>query len=192
MPALPFLTEPLADERVVMRDGAERDIPEVLIAHQDDPEMHVLLGEERTPSGAELGRRAESEPAARRAGTGATLTILEPGSDVCRGQIYVHHLDWDHARAELGVWVAPQARRRELARRALALVARWLMCECGIERVALVTATHNRPMRHAGRGAGFREEGVLRAHLRERGRRVDAAVLSLVRADLEDRCSTGG
>ncbi len=186
MPAIPSLNEPLSDHRVVVRDGAERDIPEVLIAHQDDPDMHVLLGEERTPTGAELGRRAEGERGARIAGTGATLTILEPGSDECRGQIYIHHVDWDHTRAELGIWVAPQARGRGLARGALRLVACWLLRDCGIERVALVTATHNQPMRRAGRGAGFRDEGVLRAHLRERGRRVDAAVLSLVRGDLED------
>jgi len=153
--------------------------------------MHVLLGDERTPSGAELGRRAEGERGARIAGVGATLTILELGSDECRGQIYIHHIDWDRARAELGVWVAPQARGRGLARDALALVACWLVRDCGIERVALVTAMHNLPMRHAGRAAGFREQGVLRAHLRERGRRVDAALLSLVRSDLEDRCNTG-
>ena len=191
MPSIPALNEPLVDRCAVVRDGAERDIPEVLIAHQDDPEMHVLLGEERTPTGAELGRRAEGERGERIAGTAATLTILEPGSDVCRGQIYIHHLDWDHARAELGIWVAPQARGRGLGRGALRLVSCWLLRDCGIERVALVTAIHNEPMRRAGRGAGFREEGVLRAHLRERGRRVDAAVLSLVRRDLEGGCGTG-
>lgn len=191
MPAIPFLTEPLSDGLVTVRDAAELDIPEVLIAHQDDRDLYVLLGEERTPSGAELGRRAEGERAARIAGTGATLTIVAPDSDVCRGQVYVHHLDWDHARAELGIWVAPHARGRGVARRALVLVAGWLLRACGIERVALVTATHNQPMRRAGRAAGFREEGVLRAHLRERQRRVDAAVLSLVRSDLEARCGTG-
>ena len=185
MPPIPPLNEPLSDELVDVRDGAERDIPEILIAHEDDPEMHVLLGDERTPTGAELGRRAEGERGARIAGVGATLTIVEPGSDECRGQIYVHHVDWDRARAELGIWVAPQARIRGLARSALRLVAWWLLRDCGIERVALVTATHNQPMRRAARAAGFHEEGVLRAHLRERNRRVDAVVLSLARRDPE-------
>ena len=185
MPSIPRLNEQLTAPHVVVRDGAERDIPEVLIAHQDDPEMHVLLGEERTPTGAELGRRSEGESSTRSTGTGATLTILEPGSDECLGQIYIHHLDWDRKRAELGIWVAPQARGRGLARGALRLVSAWLLRNCGIERVALVTATHNQPMRHAGQGAGFREEGVLRAHLRERSTRVDAVVMALVRADLE-------
>ena len=36
----------------------------------------------------------------------------------------------------------------------------------------------------AARRAGLTEEGVLRAYLRERGRRVDVAVLSLLPADL--------
>ena len=59
MPAFPELTEPLHGERVALRYAAERDIPEILIAHQDDPELHVRLGLVRPPSGAELGRRIE-------------------------------------------------------------------------------------------------------------------------------------
>ena len=56
-----------------------------------------------------------------------TLTIVGSGSDVCVGQINVHHVDWDNARAELGIWVAPRARGKGLARTALRLVATWLL-----------------------------------------------------------------
>ena len=59
--------EPLGGRAVALRDYAERDIPEILIAHQDDPRLYVLAGEDRPPSGAELGRAAERE-AAERAG----------------------------------------------------------------------------------------------------------------------------
>ena len=107
--------------QVVLRDYAERDIPEILIAHQDDPRMHLLTGEDRPPSGAELGRAAEREPLERAAGERATLTILEPGSDACRGQIRVYPVDWDQSRAEVGIWLAPQIRGHGLGRSALTL-----------------------------------------------------------------------
>jgi RimJ/RimL family protein N-acetyltransferase len=38
----------------------------------------------------------------------------------------------------------------------------------------------------AARAAGFQFEGILRGYQRERGARVDCAVLSLVRSDLGD------
>src|SRR5947209_12977951 len=110
MPSIPHLTEPLGNTQVRVRDAAERDIPEVLIAYQDDPELHVRIGEERPPSGAELGRRADTEDVDRAAGRGASFTILDATDDVCRGQIYLHSISWEDRRAELGVWLAPQAR----------------------------------------------------------------------------------
>ncbi|MBV9837129.1 MAG: GNAT family N-acetyltransferase [Solirubrobacterales bacterium] len=183
MPALPNLPAPLRDERVLLRLGAERDIPEILIAHQDDPQMHVRFGQERPPSGAELGRRAEREAHQRAAGAELTLTILEPGSDDCRGQLDVHHLDWDHQRGELGIWVAPQSRGKGLARAALTLAAGWLFGVCGLERLELLTDPDNEPLIRAARAAGFSREGVLRRYRRERGERVDVLVLSLLPGD---------
>src|SRR5438105_10086864 len=107
MPSFPTLVEPLTDGSVSVRFAAERDIPEVLIAYQDDPELHLRMGEERPPSGAELGRLAERATADRAGGRGVTLTISRPGSDVCGGQLNVHHADWENARVELGLWLAP-------------------------------------------------------------------------------------
>jgi RimJ/RimL family protein N-acetyltransferase len=184
MPAFPQLTEPLANEHVMLRDAAERDIPEVLIAYQDDPELCARLGRERPPSAAELGQAAEREPAQRAAGTSAEFTILVPGSDLCRGQLNVHHVEWEHARGELGVWVSPQARGAGLASGALRLAGEWLLGECGLERLELLTEPDNEPMLRAARAARFAHEGVLRSYLVERGQRIDAAILSLLRGDL--------
>jgi RimJ/RimL family protein N-acetyltransferase len=170
---------------VAVRPGAERDIPEILIAYQDDRELHTRMGQERPPSGAELGRLAERAKADRAGGRSLTLTILEPGSDACRGQIYVHNVDWENARAELGIWVAPGSRDRRLAQRALALVAPWLLRQGRLERVELRTEPSNERMIRSARAAGFSDEGTLRAYTREGGPRVDNAVLSMVRRDLE-------
>jgi [ribosomal protein S5]-alanine N-acetyltransferase len=185
MPRIPAPTEPLGDERVALRLSAERDIPEILIAYEDDPQLHVNMGEDRPPSGAELGRREERAATERVAGSHVTLTILEPGSDVCRGQIYVHHVDWDNGRAELGMWLAPQIRGRRLAGPALALASAWLIRACGLQRLQIVTEPGNEPMIRAARAAGFRDEGILRGYMRERGRRVDVAIMSLLPGDLD-------
>jgi RimJ/RimL family protein N-acetyltransferase len=181
---LPELHQPLHDGLVKVRPAAERDIPEVLIAYQDDPELHLRLGEPRPPSGAELGRRAETAEADALAGRSLTMTIVEGADDACQGQVYVHHVDWENGRAELGIWVAPGRRGKGLARRSLALVAHWLLCDGGFERVEIATEPENGGMIAAAEGAGFVFEGVLRGNRRERDRRRDEAVLSLVRRDL--------
>jgi RimJ/RimL family protein N-acetyltransferase len=185
MVTFPDLTQPLDDHVIALRLAAERDIPEILIAHQDDPQLHARLGEERPPSGAELGREAECAHADRLAGARVELTIVASGDDECRGRVGVHHVDHDAARAELRVWVAPQYREQGFGRRALTLAARWLLAECGLQRLALLTETDNAAMLGAAAAAGFTQEGTLRAYWRGRRGRIDATVLSLLPTDLE-------
>jgi RimJ/RimL family protein N-acetyltransferase len=184
MPAIPPLPQPLSDESVGLRFTAQRDIPEILIAYEDDPQLHIRVGKRRPPSGAELGQELEAAKAKRAQGIRASLAILEPPADECLGEITVQEIDWDHARASLGVWVAPGSRNRGLARRALRLAARWLFDACRLKRIALLTDQDNEPMLRAARAAGFREERVLRSYGRERNVRGDMAVLSLLPSDL--------
>ncbi len=184
MVAFPELEEPLRDDRIALRFGAERDIPEILIAHQDDPAMYVRLGDQRPPSGAELGREAERAQADRLAGTQLELTIVEAGADHCRGRLVVARVDDDAAKVELRVWLAPQYRRRGYARRALVLASRWLFDSCQVVRIALLTEPDNEPMQRAANAAGFVREGILRGYWRGKHSRIDAVVLSLLPDDL--------
>jgi RimJ/RimL family protein N-acetyltransferase len=183
MPEIPDLSDPLADGHAGIRLAAERDIPEVLIAHQEDPLLAAALGLERPPSGAQLGRAMEEAAAQRGAGSAVTLTIVEPGSDECRGQFYADRFDWEHAHADVAVWVAPHARGRGLGGHALALASTWLMDACELVRVQLLTPPENEVAIRTALAAGFTQEGVLRAHARARARRVDLAILSRVAAD---------
>lgn len=185
MHTFPDLQEPLRGDAVALRFEAERDIPEILIAHQDDPTLFVRLGLQRPPSAAELGRRNEREPDERANGAGVRFTIVEPGSDICRGQLDIHRVDWDDLRAEAGIWVAPAFRGRRLAPAALHLAAGWLFGTCGLARLELLTEPDNLAMIAAAQTAGFVNEGILRAYVNERDRRLDLAILSLLPADLE-------
>jgi [ribosomal protein S5]-alanine N-acetyltransferase len=182
--SFPHLADPLTDGTVVLRDYQARDIPEILIAYQDDPRLHLRNGEDRPPSGAELGSRAEREQAARAAGEHATLTVLEPGSDTCRGQIRVQNVDWDHRRTELTIWLAPQVRGQGLGRRALRLAGQWLLGTCRLARLEILAEADNQPVLHAAQAAGFVREGVLREYQRKRGKGVDMVIMSLIPADL--------
>jgi RimJ/RimL family protein N-acetyltransferase len=179
MPSIPRLERPLVGERVGLRMAAERDIPEILIAHQDDPGLYARLGLARPPSGAELGRQMELAEREREDGVRVRLTIVEPGADECRGRISVHSVDWDSGRAELGMWLAPQARGRGLAPAALRLVAGWLFENCELERVELLTEPDNEPMLRAAVAAGFVEQGM------KRRSDVDMIVMSLHRDELQ-------
>lgn len=176
--------EPLSDGRIALRLSAERDIPEVLIAYQDDSRMHISLGERRPPSGAELGRGMEQAADDLKDGLAVRLTITEAGSDECAGQVIVDGFDWENARAELRIWVAPQLRGKGVASSALRLLAPWLLRACGLERVALLTEPGNEPMLRAARAGGFVEEGLLREYAREGRKRIDMVVLSVVSGDL--------
>ncbi|HKO28630.1 MAG TPA: GNAT family protein [Solirubrobacteraceae bacterium] len=184
MSSFPRLADPLIDGGVALRDYEERDIPEILIAYQDDPRLHLLNGEDRPPSGAELGSRAEREAGARDVGERATLTVLEAGDDTCRGQIRVENVDWDHRRAELAIWLAPQVRSRGVGQTALRLAGQWLLETCGLARLEILAEPENLAAIHAAEAAGFVREGVLREYQRKRGKGIDMVVLSLIGADL--------
>jgi ribosomal-protein-alanine N-acetyltransferase len=185
MPSFPRFPEPLSGDGVQLRLAAERDIPEILIAHQDDPQLFGQLRMPRPPSGAELGRRTEMAETERALGARLWLTVLAPGSDICRGQIDVHEAELHYARTDLDIWIAPSERGRGLGSAALALAGRWLLGEAALARVQLFIEPGNGPMLAAAAKAGFRREGVLRGYWRERGGRRDAEAWSLVTPDLE-------
>ncbi len=183
MPAIPPLGQPLSDSVVALRFTTERDIPEILIAYQEDPLLHVRMSHLRPPSGAELGRALEQAQREREAGTRVSLTIVQPPDDDCRGLVSVHTIDWQQGRAELGVWVTPRHRGRGIARRALRLTAAWLFEAGQLERLELFTDTDNAAMSRAGAAAGFVQEGVLRAYRPGPDGRRDMVAMSLLGQD---------
>lgn len=163
MPAIPELPERLSDGQVELRTSTEWDIPDILIAHQDDRDLYRRLALPRPPSGAELGSAAEREPAERAAGTAVKLTIVQPGSDDCRGRVEAREIDWEQGSAVLSVWIAPRLRGQGLARRALALAAGWLFESVGLRLLTLVVEPDDDAMLQAAEAAGFerQDDGVL-------------------------------
>ncbi len=185
MPEIPDIDTPLSDGTVTLRLSAERDIPEILIAYQDDPQLHLSLGEERSPTGAQLGARQERAGSERAQGLAVALTVTEPAADTCIGQVWAGGFVWAHRRAEIGLWLAPAARGRGYGSRALRLMTEWLFSRGGVERVELLIQSGNQAMLRSAQAAGFRSEGMLRGYTLQRGGRVDTAVMARLVGDLE-------
>src|SRR5439155_6647374 len=64
---------------------------------------------------------------------GRDLAIVEPGSGGLLGSIGVRLGEV----GSIGYWVAPEARRRGIATRALILLSRWAVTEGGVQRLEL-------------------------------------------------------
>jgi RimJ/RimL family protein N-acetyltransferase len=99
----------------------------------------------------------------------------------------VKRTDWRARTTEIGYWVAPWGRNLGLATEATAAIARWVLVDCGFERLELRAATGNIASQRVAEKAGFVREGVARNAGITHGGRVDLVVFSLTRADLATR-----
>ena len=165
---------------LVLREFRESDIAPFLASFAADPEQGRLMGFEHDPDESEaLKELAESVEHAKR-GESIWLAVCDE-ADAPVGCIWVPEVKWKHKRLELGLLVFPSARGRGVGTRAVEVACEWAFGELGFERVMMETTSDNAGMRATAARAGFQEEGVLRSHALERGRRVDIVVLGRLR-----------
>src|SRR5690348_11734305 len=80
---------------------------------------------------------------------------------------------WPHARAEVGYWLARDARGQGHVTRAVRLISSWGVRHLGLERIDLLAATGNPASQRVAERCGSPREAVLRSHLLGRGGRHD-------------------
>ena len=90
----------------------------------------------------------------------------------------------DHARAEVGYWVAPWARSAGVAGRALSLISGWALGPLGLARLDLYASVSNAASLRVAERCGFVREGTLRKAWFRGPAREDLAVFSLLPQDL--------
>jgi RimJ/RimL family protein N-acetyltransferase len=171
---------PRLRDGVLLREFRESDIPPFLASFAADPEQGRLMGFETDPVEAEALAELREIAASAERGEGMWLTVCDE-ADAPLGCIWVPEVKWKHKRLELGLLVFPEARGRGVGTRAIEVACDWAFGELGFERVIMETTSDNAGMRAVAARAGFQEEGVMRSHALERGRRVDIVVLGRLR-----------
>ena len=144
------------------------------------PAVEDLIGfaeQEEDPDTVAVGSLGHARPRAAMAdllargrldwlvGQVAPFTIVDVTTGSFAGSIHVRRAG-PRDVAELGYAVHPAFRRRGVATRAIGLASSWALGEGGFARVELGAKRHNVASLHAARAAGFTEEGVARARLR--------------------------
>jgi RimJ/RimL family protein N-acetyltransferase len=116
-------------------------------------------------------------------GTRAGFAIVDHQSGEFLGMVALVRLEQEARQAEAGYIVAPAARGRGVAVRALRLLTEWSLQELGVERVELRIEVENEPSIRVAERAGYVREGVLRSMHFKQGLRTDIAVYSRLRTD---------
>jgi RimJ/RimL family protein N-acetyltransferase len=116
-------------------------------------------------------------------GTRAGFAIVDEANGAFLGLAALVHLDREERQGEAGYIVAPEARGRGIAARALRLLTHWALTELALERVELRITAENLPSIRVAERCGFVREGVLRSVHFKRGMRADVAVYSRLASD---------
>ncbi len=172
---------PLSDESIVLRLLRDADAPAIVAACNDPdvarwipvPKPYVLRDARTFIAFAAEGWATRRE---------ATFAIADRADGGLAGTISLRPVDF--GRAAVGYWLAPEARGRGHATRAVGLVAAWAFDDPLLERLELMTLIGNDASGRVAVRAGFTHEGALRSYLRFRDRMVDVEMYSLLRGEV--------
>ena len=95
-------------------------------------------------------------------GESATLLAFE-GDGRLTGSFSVMELDLQRGYGEIGYWVAPWARRRGVATRAVGMLHAWAVEALGLRRLEILPHAGNAPSRRVAERCGYADTGELRA-----------------------------
>lgn len=181
---------PLADEVVLLRLPGEADAPAIAAACGDaEIARWVPVPVPYTPADARAFVEGVGDGWA--AGTDLTFAIEDRAGGALAGMIGLHP-GGAPGRAAVGYWLAPDARGRGLATRAVRLLAAWAFADPALERLELLTLVGNEASGRVALRAGFRREGILRRYLPFRGATVDAVMYARLRDDTPTDGEDGG
>jgi RimJ/RimL family protein N-acetyltransferase len=173
--------EPLVDGTTALRPWRDSDIGSLVAACQD-PEIARWTRVPRPYGEADarafLMRRFDD----LQVGLSASFAIVS-ASDLehLLGTASLLRFAWEHARAEVGYWLAAPARGHGHATRAVQLICAWGFRELGLERIELLAATGNPASQAVAVRTGFSREAVFRSYMRSTQERLDVVVFGLLR-----------
>jgi RimJ/RimL family protein N-acetyltransferase len=176
--------EPLIDGPTWLRPWRDTDLQAIVRACQDPDIIRWTRVPERYGE-ADARSFLLARYDAVLAGATAPFAIVS-GEDDTRllGSISLMRLAWQHARGEVGYWLARDARGQGHVTRAVGLICRWGFDTLGLERIDLLAGTGNAASQKVAERAGFTREAVLRSYMRGKGERQDMVAFGLLRDEL--------
>jgi ribosomal-protein-alanine N-acetyltransferase len=175
--------EPLRDGPTALRPWRDSDVS-ALVAACQDPEIARWTRVPENYGEADARVYLLQRYGAIHAGTLAPFAIVAASEyNLLLGSISLMRLEWEHARGEVGYWLAAQARGRGHITRAVRLICRWGFDSLALERIDLLAATGNTASQRVAERAGFTREGVLRSYMRGRDGRQDMVAFGLLAAE---------
>jgi RimJ/RimL family protein N-acetyltransferase len=179
VPEVSLPDPPLADEVVVLRPYRPED-SERLVAALQDPEIPRWTSIPAPYTARDAHRFLTRVEPDRRAGRELALAIAGRADGRVLGGCGLMSFEWQNRKAEIGYWVAVEARRRSIGTRAVTLLSRWALSELRLERIELLTNPGNQVSQRLAARAGFTREGLLRSYRVRKGRREDYVMFSLL------------
>lgn len=183
MTGLAFPDPQLRDGAVRLRPWTARDVDGAHRATQD-PLIARFTRVRPNQTRDDVRRFYGGQEAAREAGEALELAIADAVGDELVGTIALLRFEWAERRCEIGYWVAPWARGRGVATRAVGLLAPWALRTLDIARLGLTADVDNVASQRIAERCGFVREGVLRSYEQHHGRSRDLVIYSLLPSDL--------
>ena len=152
------LSQPvLRVDELVARPWDPGDV-EALVAAYGDPEIQRWHARSMTPAEALLWVEARAERWQREVGADWAVT----DRDRLVGRVGFRVLELREGWAEAAYWVAPHARGRAIASRALRAAGDWMFTRVGLHRFVLAHAVANAASCRVAGKAGYALEGTMR------------------------------
>jgi RimJ/RimL family protein N-acetyltransferase len=158
MARLPSLDPVPADGVVALRRWIPADVPAIAAACRD-PEIQrwTFVPDDYD----EVKARAFVAASSTRwwSGHGAEVAVVDAGHPArVLGSVGLVRIDWERACGEVGYWVAPDARRRGVATRAVELLSTWAFARLPLTRLELIPFAGNLASQRVAERAGYTRE----------------------------------
>ncbi len=174
--------EPLIDGPTALRSWRDSDLWPLVAACQD-PEISRWTRVPANYTEADARRYLQQRYDMAFAGLAAAFAIVRAPNGELLGSISLMRIAWEHQRAEVGYWLAREARGEGHTTRAVGLICSWGFRALGLERISLLAATGNERSQRVAERSGFTYEALLRSYMRHGDERQDMLAYALFAAD---------
>jgi RimJ/RimL family protein N-acetyltransferase len=171
--------QPLIDGPTALRPWRDSDLRGLVDACRD-PEISRWTRVPANYTEADGRRYLQQRYDMAFVGLAAAFAIVRAPDGELLGSIALMRIAWEHQRAEVGYWLALEARGEGHTTRAVRLICGWGFRELGLERITLMAATGNRPSQRVAERSGFTHEALLRSYMRHNAERQDMLAYALL------------